>query len=314
MDTGQKNDCCSESAFFSPTHRMSIYLLILICEAAYFYSSYRQRLTSPLIELLLTCILLIGVMLNVFIAIHTNNAVYWLTGSVSIIAFFLSMLLQNHQLLMAEMSNWDVSTMNGAEKLSLAILRSGFFIKYPLVLIICLPLLALLATVLFVFGQRPDSMITAFTETYKHGFSQLDYMCDNVECGGHYLCSVAANGHKEIVKPVRGGERNGGKIICNRQLLISNAFEELIEQRFPGLHRIVRKNYDRVGDIIHRNGDIFSNKYFADFIYVLMKPLEWIFLIVLYVADKRPENRIAQQYLKRSDRLKIARREQANFF
>ena len=139
-------------------------------------------------------------------------------------------------------------------------------------------------------------------------------MCDNVQCGGHYLCSVAANGHKKIVKPVRTGERNGNKIICNRQLLISNAFEELIEQRFPRLHRIIRNNYDRVGDIVHRNGDIFSNKYFADFIYVLMKPLEWIFLLVLYAADKNPENRIEQQYLRKADRLEIAAKKQKDFF
>ena len=45
-------------------------------------------------------------------------------------------------------------------------------------------------------------------------------------CGGHYLCSVAAKGHTQIVKPERFGVRNGGRIICNRQLLISNAFED----------------------------------------------------------------------------------------
>jgi len=313
MDADTKNDCCSESAFFSPDHRLSIYVMIVICEAAYFYSSYRKTLASPLIELFVTSFLLIGIVLNVFVAIQTNSS-YWLLGNVSIIAFFLSMLLQNHQLLIAEMSAWDRSSMNLVEKFSLAVLRSGFFIKYPVILIICLPLLALLSAILFVFGQKPDSMISAFTETYKHGLSQLDYMCDNVQCGGHYLCSVAANGHAKIVKPVREGERHGNKIICNRQLLVSNAFEELIEQRFPWLHSIIRKNYDKVGDFIHRNGDIFSNKYFADFIYVVMKPLEWIFLIVLYVADKKPENRITQQYLKRSDRLKIAGQKQGNFF
>lgn len=313
MDAGTQNDCCSDSAFFSPAHRPSIYLLIFICEVAYFYSSYRSRLASPLIELFVTCFLLIGIVLNVFIAIHTSDA-SWLLGNVPIIAFFLCMLLQNHQLLVEELSNWDVSRMNIVEKFSLEILRSGFFIKYPVILIICLPLLVLLAAILFVFGQKPDSMIRAFTETYKHGFSQLDYMCDNVQCGGHYLCSVAANGHKEIVRPVREGERHGNKIICNRQLLISNAFEELIEQKFPGLHVVIRKNYDKVGDIVHSNGDIFSNKYFADIVYILMKPLEWIFLVVLYIAYTKPENRIAQQYLRRSDRLEIASKNQGNFF
>ena len=34
----------------------------------------------------------------------------------------------------------------------------------------------------------------------------------------------------------------------------------------------------------------------ADIIYFLMKPLEWLFLLVLYLFDTNPENRIAVQY------------------
>jgi len=36
---------------------------------------------------------------------------------------------------------------------------------------------------------------------------------------------------------------------------------------------------------------------------VLMKPLEWFFLIVLYLFDKNPENRIALQYVERVHKL-----------
>lgn len=35
----------------------------------------------------------------------------------------------------------------------------------------------------------------------------------------------------------------------------------------------------------------------ADIVYILMKPLEWCFLIFLYLFDTRPERRIANQYL-----------------
>lgn len=33
-------------------------------------------------------------------------------------------------------------------------------------------------------------------------------------------------------------------------------------------------------------------------VYVLMKPLEWMFLAVIYLCDVRPENRIALQYIE----------------
>ncbi len=168
---------------------------------------------------------------------------------------------------------------------------------YPVLIIICLPVILVVTAILLLFGQQPDSSIRAFTETYKHGFSQWDYMCDNVQCGGHFLCSVAAQGHPNIVRPKRLGVRHGKFIICNRQLLIANAFEDIIMEQFPYLHRLIRRNYNRIGDLIHRYYYWFENKYVSDTIYYLMKPLEWCFWIYLYLTDRQPENRIARQYL-----------------
>jgi hypothetical protein len=33
-----------------------------------------------------------------------------------------------------------------------------------------------------------------------------------------------------------------------------------------------------------------------------MKPLEWTFLLILYSFDRKPENRIARQYLSGEDK------------
>ncbi|WP_431217906.1 DUF6688 domain-containing protein [Puia sp. P3] len=171
------------------------------------------------------------------------------------------------------------------------------FKKIPLLLLLCLPVLVVLAGVLLLFGQQPDSMIRAFTDTYKQGLSQLDSQCIGVPCAeGHFLCSVAAGGHPGFVRPIRTGIRRGRQILCNRQLLVANAFEELLQQRLPGLHRPIRKFYNRVGVLVHRHYGVFNNKWIADLVYLLMKPLEWIFLATLYLADRRPENRIATQY------------------
>ena len=158
---------------------------------------------------------------------------------------------------------------------------------------------------MLLFGQKPDSIIKAFTETYRHGFSQWSYKCDNVQCGRHYLCSVAAKGHPQIVKPQRLGIRNGHQIICNRQLLISNAFEELVQERMPFIHTCIRQQYNKVGYFIHRYYYLFNNKFLSDIIYIFMKPLEYFFLLVLYTFDRKPENRIEQQYLNKNDRQQI---------
>lgn len=307
FDFHEINDCCSDSAVFSPSHRLSIYSLILLSVAAYFYSSWRQNLAAPLFELIINCFLITGLILNIIISIHLKDVFFWLLGNVSIICLFLTSIIKNHLLLFNETSKIENNKASFINKIGFTILRATVFLKFPLLLLLCLPLLLLLAALLFVFGQQPDSAIKAFTDTYKHGFSQLDYMCDNVQCGGHYLCSVAANGHRNIVKPKRFGTRNGGRIICNRQLLISNAFEELVEQRIPTFHKMIRKKYDRVGDFVHRYYSVFSNKFFSDTIYILMKPMEWMFLITLYLFDRKPENRIAQQYLDQPHRDSIRR-------
>lgn len=179
--------------------------------------------------------------------------------------------------------------------------------KFPILVVLCLPLLTVVVGLLLLFGQKPDSIVRAFTETYKHGFSTLDYECANVNCGGHFLCSVAATGNPGLVKPVRRGIRGGKPIQCNRQLLVSNAFEELLEQHLPFVHRPIRRLYDRVGNIIHRNHDVFEKKWVANLVYLLMKPLEAVFTLVLYCCDRNPESRIAQQYMRWEDRAAIAK-------
>ena len=93
-------------------------------------------------------------------------------------------------------------------------------------------------------------------------------------------------------------------IICNRPLLISNAFEELIQERLLGIHQIIRRIYNKVGDLVHRYYGIFNNKYVSDLVYIAMKPFEWMFLLTLYLFDQKPENRIAKQYLHFNDRQK----------
>lgn len=159
--------------------------------------------------------------------------------------------------------------------------------------LMAIPLLIIAIVILMLFGQQPDSVVKMFTETAEWTLSQkippprLDY-------DGHYLCTVAACGDEKVVKPLRAGKRNNELIIVNRQLLVANAFEDLIAERMPRLHKLIRKTYDRVGLPISK---YITTKRRSNIVYFIMKPLEWLFIFVLYTFDTKPENRIHRQYL-----------------
>ena len=162
------------------------------------------------------------------------------------------------------------------------------------------PLLGILIAILVLFGQAPDSVIRAWTETSGWNLSRR-VAPQNVYYDEHYLCTVAAGGHRKIVKPLRLGMRHGHEVIVNRQLCVANAFEQVLEERTPRFHRALRNFYDKYGFPVAR---CIRSPYAADLIYYLMKPLEWFFLAVLYLTDVHPEDRIAVQYM--GDRSKSA--------
>lgn len=167
--------------------------------------------------------------------------------------------------------------------------------SWPLwALVASLPLLGIVLAVLTLFGQRPDYAVRAWTETADWALSTKEAPV-NLTYDEHYLCTVAASGDATLVKPLRYGERHGHRIVVNRQLLVANAFENVLEEKTPHLHRVVRGLYDTYGFPV---ADLIRHSRIAcDVTYVVMKPLEWLFLFVLYLVDANPENRIAIQYL-----------------
>ena len=300
-EVNKKNDCCGDSAIFSPAHRLSIYVLIICCQLAFLYSRLRKRTAPPFLEVICNCLLMIAIPFNIIMAVHLGNnlsgtAIFLLIGNMPVVMAFVLALADNHRLFLREAGAQTRKASGYWEGLAWTILCLRPLQKWPVLLVLCLPVLAFIAGALLIFGQKPDSVIEAFTQTYKHGFSKLDYQCRGVVCGGHYLCTIAAKGHENFVRPLRYGKRHGSTIIVNRQLLVSNAFEELLQDRLPRLHRPVRKYYDRLGKDATRLYDVLGNPWISDWVYLLMKPLEWFFLLVLYCADRKPEDRIARQY------------------
>ncbi len=136
------------------------------------------------------------------------------------------------------------------------------------------PLLGMLIIILILFGQAPDSAIKAWTETSEWALSTKQSP-PNLHVDQHYLCTVAAGGHKRVVKPIRKGIRHGHEVIVNRQLCIANAFEEVLQERTPRAHRVIRDFYDKYGFPIAK---YIRHKWSADIVYILMKPLEWEFV------------------------------------
>ena len=64
--------------------------------------------------------------------------------------------------------------------------------------------------------------------------------------------------------------------MVNRQLCVANAFEQLLEERTPRFHRALRKFYDTYGYPVSK---YIRTPLTADIIYLLMKPLEWMFVL-----------------------------------
>ena len=163
---------------------------------------------------------------------------------------------------------------------------------YAAAFIAVLPLALVIDIVLILFGQGADGPAKAFTMTADWTFS-TQVPPPPLEHSGHYLCTVAAGGHRSIVKRLRFGIRRGHRIIINRQLAVANAFEELVQERFFRLHRAIHRFYDTHGYPVSR---IITNQLRADIVYILMNPTEWFFMCALYLLCTDPEQRIRRQY------------------
>ena len=99
-----KNDCCGDSAAFSPDHQLTILVFVVMCLGAYFYSSYRKKLSTPVIEIILNCLLVFGIVFNIVIALQTNQLSLALGGNLPIILLTILVLVKNQRLFLERYS------------------------------------------------------------------------------------------------------------------------------------------------------------------------------------------------------------------
>ncbi len=60
------------------------------------------------------------------------------------------------------------------------------------------------------------------------------------------ICTVAAGGHENVVKPQRMGVRHGHPVVV-ASFVLPMPLRQVLEEKTPRFHRFLRRNYDRYG-------------------------------------------------------------------
>lgn len=278
---------------------ISIFIILFLGIISFFILKCFSEKLSPILYVLFSSILILNVIFTIIYIIqvwgHLSgfNISEMLFGLITLNLFYLDELRTSLNLYIENELNNDRVYKN---KLIFTLRKFTLNFKNIAITwaIFLFPLVLIIQLICILFGQTPTSLIDAFLHTSDYNLSSIPSPEPIIiEYDGHYLCTVSVKGHKKLVKPLRYGIRHGHKIMVNRQLLIANAFENILEQYTPKLHKIIRNFYDKYGYPLSKH---INTKLSADIIYILMKPLEWIFLFVIYTVDEHPEDRINIQY------------------
>ncbi|MFI8710033.1 DUF6688 family protein [Bacillus sp. NPDC077411] len=296
--TGAKNN---GYASLANEYVISVIVLLTLGMISFWIVSFNYGDLPPLVYVVCSTLMILNIIFAVAYLTHTvcshdgeEFSIFFLqTSFLSLLFLYIASLKESLKHFLDSQHEKEIEYNN---KCMLFLLRicNNYQKMSKLWAISLFPVLIIIQLILVLFGQRPDSLIRVFLETSSFNYSNIPAPKPEIVKGdGHYLCTVSARGHKKLVKPVRAGIRAGARIPVNRQLLIANAFENILEQYVPNLHKAIRNFYDKYGYPISRH---INSKWSADIIYLIMKPLEWLFLVVLYAVDKNPENRIHIQY------------------
>ena len=283
---------------FSPKHLATLIFLVNIAIISYWSSRYFKHELTPIVSALVSIGMMQGIVLSVILLIHFGSYTFMgvifplfgfeLIAPLICIFLYSRELFYHHQYFQEKFTKKEVDFKNPVLRV---LAKKSLMTKNFLAFVLLFPFFFIQQLILTLFGQAPDAAIRVFVESCGFTFS------DPAFCpppSGHYLCSVAAHGNKNLVKPIRKGLRGQSLIVVNRQLLIANAFEQWLEENFPKSHIKLRRFYDSLNIPVDKWGEI---PWVANLLYIMMKPLEWFFLLWLYLFDKNPENRIAMQYL-----------------
>ena len=284
-------------------HYLTVMTLLAFSIASLWILKSFSRSLSPILYVLFTSGLVMGIILNIIFFIQSAINLKDPISIYLVVLVFINLIVEfliglktglDEFIKREELAKKEYTNVLLAKIYSLLIKGKSL---YPIIFMMVIPVFIVIQCILILFGQQPDSIIKAFVETSDWTFSKRQSP-QPIHADGHYLCTVTLRGHKKLVKPVRYGLRHDHVIMVNRQLLIANAFENILEEYVPRIHKLIRGFYDKYGLPIAK---CINSPWAADVTYIIMKPLEWIFILCLYIVDKNPENRIAVQYLPKKD-------------
>ena len=81
--------------------------------------------------------------------------------------------------------------------------------------------------------------------------------------------------------------------IANTARAVPKVALKHLSKKIPSLHRTVRVLYDKYGYPLSRR---IMKPLHSDIVYILMKPIEYFFVVILYLCCNEPERKIAKQY------------------
>lgn len=286
--------------FYSPIaseHSLTISVFTVAALASLLTLWVREKQLPPLLFLLINSCLLIGVALSVIFMIQvsfnseSNDTMLFFLMPVMfliiwVVVIFRIVISDGHDAASRTYKHPAIRLLNN--------LMTNSYLWPVWAVLLTIPVFLIIVLILMVFGQDSHAVTKAFTETSTWYMSQKEHPPYLNPPEGHYLCTVAACGSPELVKPLRMGRRHGYPIIVNRQLQVANAFEQVIQESLPRFHRLIRHFYDRYGYPLSQK---IETPNASNLVYLLMKPLEYLFILFLYLTCVHPEARIAKQYL-----------------
>lgn len=291
-----------EAELLDPKYIDTVWWVSILSALAYFASRLYKHVLPPLVLMLLPSLLVLGSVLALVQFVHFVPVALVAAAIFVFLIFVLPIfsLLQISILMSVEVyalvqeSKIQLLKINGKSPAVEWLINVYYGKNFWIYQLITFPLfISIVQFVLVLFSQKPDDIVQAFIESSDGVFS--DGSCD--ECNRNnqeYICTIAGFGSAALVKPIHMGRRAGVDIRVNRQLKVCNAFEELMEERTPRMHRFLRKKYDDLQIPIHKWKNV---KWAANGLFLFIKPMEWSFLVLLYLLEKNPEVRIGRQYL-----------------